>query len=36
MPKVIEPMTTENQTEICNLSMFIIKSFEIIIFFYMF
>ena len=29
MPKFIEPMTTENQTDICNLSMFIMKSFEI-------
>ena len=29
MPKIIEQMTTENQTEICNLSMFIMKSFEI-------
>jgi len=29
MPKFIEQMTTENQTEISNLSMFIMKSFEI-------
>jgi len=29
MPKFIELMTTENKTEIRNLSMFIMKSFEI-------
>jgi len=29
MPKKIELMTTENQTDICNLSMFIMKSFAI-------
>jgi len=33
MPKFIELMTTENQTNMCNLSMFIMKSFEIIFLF---
>ena len=35
MPTFIEQMTTENQTEISNLSLFIMKSFEIR-FFYIF
>jgi len=34
MPTFIEQMTTENQTEISNLSMFIMKSFEIRFFLY--
>ena len=34
MPKIIEIMTTENKIEIRNVSMFIMKSFEIRFLFY--